>query len=156
MSAFDRFYRNVITECLGFFGSKFINEKRKSHSENSIRLFLGQAKRGELKHTNQGILQVGRTILQHFYLQRKTSESTEFINKFFLQYNSQSEDTRMFSTQLGYILGNKLYYALKKGRFSLKRVQDYFRDPFDEPAKAFNCYLELSNSVKRVKHVSRL
>ncbi len=156
VSAFDHFYRNVIAECLGFFGSKFINEKRKAHSENSIRLYLGQVKRGELKHTNQDIIQVGRYILQHFYLQRKTSDTAEFINKFFLQYNSQSVVTRMFSTQLGYILGNKLYYALKKGRFSLKRVQGYFRDPFDVPTKAFNCYLEISHRVKKVKHVSRL
>jgi len=156
VSAFDRFYRNVITECLGFFGSKFINEKRKSHSENSIRMFLGQVKRGELKHTDQEIEQVARYILQHFYLQRKTSDVTEFINKFFLQYNSRSVVTRMFSTQLGYILGNRLYYALKRGKFSLKRIQDYFRDPFDEPMKAFNCYLEISNRVKKVKQVSRL
>ena len=83
ISAFDRFYRNVITECLGFFGSKFINEKRKSHTENSIRMFIGQAKRGELKHTKQDILQVARYILQHFYLQRKTSDPEEFVNKFF-------------------------------------------------------------------------
>jgi len=156
VSAFDRFYRNVITECLGFFGSKFINEKRKSHSENSIRMFLGQEKRGELKHANQEILQVARYILQHFYLQRKTSDTKEFINKFFLQYNSQSAVTRMFSTQLGYILGNKLYYALKKGKFSLRKVQGYFRDSFGEPIEAFNCYLEISNRVKKVKHVSRL
>ena len=156
VSAFDRFYRNAITECLGFFGSKFINEKRKSHSEHSIRMFLGQEKRGELKHTDQEILQVGRYILQHFYLQRKTSDATEFIKKFFFQYNSQSAVTRMFSTQLGYILGNKLYYALKKGKFSLRRVQSYFRDSFDEPTEAFNCYLEISNRVKKVKDVSRL
>ncbi|MBW2590750.1 MAG: hypothetical protein JRD71_08565, partial [Deltaproteobacteria bacterium] len=104
----------------------------------------------------QEILQVGRYILQHFYLQRKTSDTTEFINKFFLQYNSQSAVTRMFSTQLGYILGNKLYYALKNGKFSLRRVQGYFLDPFDEPTEAFNCYLEISNRVKKVKDVSRL
>ncbi|MBW2250162.1 MAG: hypothetical protein JRF60_05925, partial [Deltaproteobacteria bacterium] len=61
-----------------------------------------------------------------------------------------------FSTQLGYILGNKLYYALKKEKFSLRKVQGYFRDPFDEPTAAFNCYLEISNRVKKVKHVSRL
>jgi len=156
VSAFDRFYRNVITECLGFFGSKFINEKRKSHTENSIRLFLGREKRGELKYNEQEIVQVGRLILQHFYLQRKTSDPMEFINKFFLQYNSQSAVTRMFSTQLGYILGNKLYYALKKEKYSLKKVQGYFHDPFDEPEEAFNCYLEISDRVKKVKHVSRL
>ncbi|MDY6790432.1 MAG: ChaN family lipoprotein [Thermodesulfobacteriota bacterium] len=156
VSALDRFYRSAITECLGFFGSKFINEKRKSHSENSIRMLLGQAKRGELKHTDQDILQVARYILQHFYLQRKTSSSAEFINKFFLQYNSQSAVNRMLSTQLGYILGNKLYYALKRGKFSLKRIQGYFCNPFDQPLEAFNSYLEISNRVKKVKHVSRL
>jgi len=156
ISPFDSFYRNVITECLGFFGSKFINEKRKSHTENSIRSFLGQAKRGELKHTDPEILQVARYILQHFYLQRKTSDATEYINKFFSQYHSQSVVTRMFSTQLGYMLGNKLFYAVKRGKFSIKRTQEYFHTPFDKPQEAFNCYLETSNRLKKVKHVSRL
>ncbi len=156
VSPFDGFYRNVVTECLGFFGSKFINEKRKSHTENSIRKFLGEVRRGELKQVDQENVQVARYILQHFYLQRKTSNAAEFINKFFLQYNSRSAVSRMFSTQLGYILGNKLYYAVKRGRFSMVRIRDYFGDPFDEPEKAFNCYLEISNRVKKVKHVSRL
>ena len=83
-SPFDSFYRNVITECLGFFGSKFINEKRKSHTESSIRSFLGEVRRGKHKHTDPEIIPVSRYILQHFYLQRKTSDATEFINKFFL------------------------------------------------------------------------
>ena len=156
ISPFDSFYRNVITECLGFFGSKFINEKRKSHTENSIRSFLGQVKRGELKHTDPEIIQVARYILQHFYLQRKTFDPTEYNNKFFSQYYSQSAVTRMFSTQLGYMLGNKLYYAVKRGKFSMKRIQEYFHDPFDKPHKAFNCYLEISKRLKKVKHVSRL
>ncbi|UCH21687.1 MAG: ChaN family lipoprotein [Deltaproteobacteria bacterium] len=150
ISPFDSFYRNVITECLGFFGSKFINEKRRSHTEHSIRRLLGQLKRGELKRTDPEILQVARYILQHFYLQRKTSDAEEFINKFFLQYNSQSAVSRMFSTQLGYMLGNKLYYAVKRGKFSIKRVQEYFCDPFDKPQKAFNCYLETSKRLKKV------
>jgi len=155
-SPFDSFYRNVITECLGFFGSKFINEKRKSHTESSIRSFLGEVRRGEHKHTNPEIIQVARYILQHFYLQRKTSDATEFINKFFLQYHSRSAVSRIFSTQLGYTLGNRLYYAVKRGNYSLKRIQEYFYDPFDKPQKAFNCYLDTSKKLKKVKHVSRL
>lgn len=156
ISAFDSFYRNVITECLGFFGSKFINEKRRSHTENSLRRLLGQVKRGELKRIDPEILQVARYILQHFYLQRKTSDAAEFIDKFFLQYNSRSAASRMFSTQMGYMLGNKLYYAVKRGKFSIKRVQEYFCDPFDKPQQAFNCCLETSERLKKVKHVSRL
>ena len=154
--AFDIFYRNVITECLGFFGSKFINEKRKSHSENSIRMFLGQVKRGEVKRVDPEISQVARYLLQHFYLQRKTADPVEFENKFFLQYNSRAAVSRMFSTQLGYMLGNKLYYASKRGKFSISRIRGYFRDTFDEPLKAFNCYLDICQRVKKIKHVSRL
>ena len=156
INAFDIFYRNVITECLGFFGSKFINEKRKSHTENSIRMLLGQIKRGEIKRIDPETTQVARYILQHFYLQRKTAAPEEFEKKFSLQYNSRAAVSRTFSTQLGYMLGNKLYYASKRGKFSIKRIRKYFKDTFDEPLKAFNCYLDICQRVRKVKHVSRL
>lgn len=156
ISPFDSFYRNVIIECLGFFGSKFINEKRKAHTENSIRRLIGQVKRGELKHTDPDIVQVCRYILQHFYLQRKTSNEAKFMDKFFLLYHSSSAVSRMFSTQLGYIMGNNLFYALKRGKFSLRKVQEYFCDPFDKPQKAFDTYLDTSKRLKKLKHVRRL
>jgi hypothetical protein len=156
ISPFDDFYRNVIAECLGFFGSKFINEKRTAHTQNSIRSLLGQARRGELKNTDPDIIEAAHYILQHFYLQGKSADAAEFENKFFLQYHSRSVVSRMFSTQLGYILGNKLYYAVKKGKFSLKRIQAYFRNPFDQPQKAFNCFIDICNRMKKLKHVNRL
>jgi hypothetical protein len=156
VSPFDHFYRNVITECLGFLGSKFINEKRKAQSENSIRRFLGKVKRGEHGRADQETIQVARHILQHFCMQRKTTEAAEFDKKFHIQYKSRSAISRIFSTQLGYMLGEKLYYAVKRGRFSMERIREFFRDPFDQPMKAFNCYLEISDRVKKVKHVSRL
>jgi hypothetical protein len=156
ISPFDHFYRNVITECLGFFGTKFINEKRKAQSENSIRKFLGRVNRGDQKQTDQNTIQVARYILQHFYLQRKTTDRGEFIKKFHNLYEKRSSISRIFSTQLGYMLGNKLYYAVKRGKFSIVRIRELFRDPFDEAMKAFDCYLEISDSVKKVKHVSRL
>ena len=156
ISPFDRFYRSVITECLGFFGSKFINEKRKSQTENSLRKFVGQAKRGELKDIDPDTVQVARLILQHFYLQRRRAAEEEFILKFFEQYNSRSAVSRMFSTQLGYMLGNKLYYAVKRGKFSVKRIQGLFQEPFDEPMKAFETYLDIGERIKKVKHVARM
>ena len=156
ISPFDHFYRNVITECLGFFGSKFLNEKRKAQSENSIRRFLGKVKRGEYKETDQESIQVSKYILQHFYLQRKTTDPTEYIKKFHIQYKSRSAISRIFSTQLGYMLGNKFYYAVIRGKFSIGRIREIFCDPFDEPMKAFDCTLEISERVKKVKHVSRL
>ena len=156
LSPFDHFYRNVITECLGFFGSKFINEKRKSQTEYSIRRFLGKVRRGEHKQNDRETTQAARYILQHLHLQRKTIDAMEFTKKFHAQYRSRSAISRMFSTQLGYMLGNKLYYAVKRGEFSRARIRKLFRDPFDKPNKAFSCYLEISNQVKKVKHLSRL
>jgi uncharacterized iron-regulated protein len=156
ISPFDSFYRNVITECLGFFGSKFINEKRKSHTESSLRSFLGQVKRGELKTADPEVIRVARYILQHFYLQRKAADAAEFVIKFFELYHSQSAVSRMFSTQLGYMLGNKLYYAVKRGKFSIKKVQQFFYDRFDKPQKAFDCYLETHHRLKKVKSASHL
>ena len=155
ISPFDHFYRNVITECLGFLGSKFFNEKRKSESENSIRRFLGRIKQGKEKETDSETIQVARYILQHLYLQRKTRDSAEFMKKFHNQYKSRSAVSRLFSTQLGYMLGNKLYYAVKRGRFSMERIRDLFRDPLDKPMQGFGCYLEISDRVKKVKLVSR-
>ena len=156
ISHFDQFYRQVITECLGFFGSKFINEKRKSQSENSLRRFLGEVKRGEHKQNDPESKQVARYILQHFYLQRKTTDPQEFAKKFHTLYKNRSAISRLFSTQLGYMLGNKLYYAVKRGKFPIGRVRELFCDPFDKPMKAFNCYLEISARVKKVKHVYQL
>jgi hypothetical protein len=156
LSPFDGFYRNVITECLGFFGSKFLNEKRKTESENSIRRFLGRVKRGEEKETDLETVQVARYILQHRYLQRQTRAPEAFIKKFHAQYKSRSAASRMFSTQLGYMLGNKLYYAVKRGAFPMEKLRELFYDPFEKPMKGFTTYLEITDRIKKVKLASGL
>jgi hypothetical protein len=153
---FDTFYRHVMTECLGFFGSKFLNEKRKTESENSIRRFLGRVKRGEEKETDLETVQVARYILQHRYLQRQSRAPEAFIKKFQDQYKSRSAASRMFSTQLGYMLGNKLYYAVKRGAFPMQEVRALFCDPFEKPNQGFNAYLDITDRIKKVKLASGL
>lgn len=155
LSPFDRFYRNAVTECLGFLGSKFINEKRKAHSENSLRRLLGQIKKGEYVEVDPLIPQVARHILQHFYLQRKTEDAVDYENKFRAQFRSRSPLAQMFSTQLGYIAGNKLYYAVKKGKYPLANVQKLFQACLDEPQEAFRCYLSISSRLKGERTVSQ-
>jgi hypothetical protein len=155
LTPFDSFYRNAVTECLGFLGSKFINEKRKSHSENSLRRLLGQIKRGECATSDQMVTRVSRLLLQHFYLQRKSRDATDFKHKFSLQYKSRSMLPIIFSTQLGYILGNRLYYAVKRGQFPITKIREYFRHPFDRPEEAFDCYLNISHRIKKVKTITQ-
>ncbi len=155
LNSFDRFYWNVITECLGFFGSKFINEKRKSQTEYSLRKFLGQVKYGKHQDIDPVIPDAGRAVLQHLYLQKRTENSIEYIKKFYRQYKSRSAMPVVFSTQLGYMLGNRLYYAVKKERFPLSKIRQLFKEPFDKAGEAFNCYMEISKRVKKVKPVSQ-
>ena len=152
---FDRFYQNVITECLGFFGSKFINEKRKSHSENSIRVLLGQIRRGEHPDIDPVIPQIASYILQHFYLERQTRAPQAFKDKFLKVFTSRSSLPIIFSTQLGYVLGNKLFYAVKKGKISLTTIRDDFRNPFDKKQAAFFRYMEISDILRKEKIASQ-
>ncbi len=152
---FDQFYWNAVTECLGFFGSKFINEKRKAHSENSLRRLLGQVKREESMEADPEIPAVARYILQHYALQRRDGSLQEFQEKFGPVFRQRSLLPIIFSTQLGYMLGNKLYYAVKGGQFPLSRIRSYFQDPFEEPGSSFACYVDISRRLKEVKHISQ-
>lgn len=151
MTLFDRFYKNTITECLGFFGSKFINEKRRSHSEHSIRTLLSQIKRAEYQEKDPLIPQIAKYMLQHFHLERQTGDPEIFYKKFQKIYEKRSSIPIIFSTQLGYSLGNKLYYAVKKGRFPLPAIRDYFQRPLDDKREAFLAYLHISKELKEEK-----
>ncbi|MFZ5572525.1 MAG: ChaN family lipoprotein [Thermodesulfobacteriota bacterium] len=155
LDPFDRFYWNAVTECLGFFGSKFINEKRKAQSENSLRRLLGQIKRGESAENDPEIPAVARYILQHYALQRRNGGRREFEGKFGPVFRQQSMLPVVFSTQLGYILGNKLYYAVKGGHFPLSRIRNCFQERFEEPGSSFEWYLDISHRLKAMKHVSQ-
>lgn len=155
LSAFDRFYWNTITECLGFFGSKFINEKRKAHTESSLRRIVHQAKRNGRQTVDPETLQIARYLLQHYYLQRRTTDPSEFERKFGAVYRNRSIKPTVFSTQLGYMLGNKLYYAVKKGYFPLSDIRKYYCDPFSAPCSAFECYHEIIRRVGDLKQISQ-
>jgi len=153
VNAFDRFYRDVVTECLGFFGSKFINEKRQPESKASLQQFLGKVRRGEYPGSKPEEIIAARYILQHLHLQEKTRDADAFIEKFDDQYNSRSAAIRAFSTQLGYMLGNQLYDAVKKGRYPLNRIRRHFQDSLDQPLDAFNRYFEIDQHLKKSRPV---
>ena len=91
-------------------------------------------KKKEFMKIDPIVPQIARYLLQHFYLQRKTSDSREYAEKFHEVYNNKTSLPIIFSTQLGYILGNKLYYAVKRNSFPLSKIRELFRDPFDEEA----------------------
>ncbi len=146
----DYFYANVLTEALGFFGSKMINEKRKAPTESSLRLFLGKVKQG-FEPPDPATAKVSRLILQHLHLEKRSSREMDFRKKFAAVFADRTAMPQAFSTQLGYMLGNRLYYAVKKGLIPLKDVRALFYENFAHPGHAFAAYARFVHQLKRIR-----
>ncbi len=151
LNPFDSFYNNAITEMIGFFGSKLINPKRKVQSYHAIRRYIGSFKTKKTNKEERNNLLLSRMILQHRYIENLSKNPKKFKAQFADIYKRKSGLNRSFSTQLGYMLGDKLFYAVKKRRFPLKEVLDLFEEPFTEPLKSFKTFLDISSRVSKKK-----
>jgi hypothetical protein len=147
----DYFYANVLTEALGFFGSKMINEKRKAPTESSLRLFLGKVKQGMESPNQAETVKVARLILQHMHLEKRSGREMDFRKKFAPVFADRTAMPQIFSTQLGYMLGNRLYYAVKKGLIPLKDIRALFYENFAHPGLAFAAYARFVQQLKRIR-----
>ncbi len=147
----DYFYANALTEALGFFGSKMINEKRKAPTESSLRLFLGKTKQGLDSPNQEEAVKVSRLILQHMHLEKRSMREMDFRKKFAAVFSDRTAMPQIFSTQLGYMLGNRLYYAVKKGLIPLKDVRALFYENFSHPGLAFSAYARFVQQLKRIR-----
>ncbi len=165
LAPFDLFYRCIMTECLGFFGSKLINEKRKAPTEHSLRVFLGQIRKSHLSpkleaELNSQLIEeeflLARSMLQHFHLDRQGADSLIYEKKFTPLINRAGEIAVRLATQVGYVLGNKLYYGMKRGIVSISELQHLFVCPFDEPRQAFEHYQALSHALINFNPPTRL
>lgn len=147
----DWFYGNVLTEALGFFGSKMINEKRKAPSESSLRVFLGKIRKGPATPDQAETARIARLILQHLHLEKRSLREMDFRRKFAAVYPDRTALPRTFSTQLGYMLGNRLYYAVKKGLIPLQDIRALFFEGFLHPGLAFATYSRFVQQLKRIR-----
>jgi hypothetical protein len=151
MRPFDAFYRTVMTEAIGFFGSKLINEKRKVQTRHRIRKYLGTFRKKAPTKEERKKIHFCRLILQHRYIENLSHHPADFKGKFKEIYRARTRLHREFATQLGYMLGDKLYYGVKKRKISFKEIIDLFSEPFAEPYMAFKTYLNFSSRVARKK-----
>jgi len=152
LAGLDYFYAKLLTEALGFFGSKMINEKRKPPTESGLRVFLGKVKQGGWESSNQAeTAKVARLILQHLHLEKRRSRESDFRGKFAAVFADRSTLPQVFSTQLGYMLGNRLYYAVKKGLVPLRDVRTLFYEDFSHPGMAFDAYTRFARELKRIR-----
>jgi Haem-binding uptake, Tiki superfamily, ChaN len=137
----DAFYQVVMTEALGFFGSKLFNEKRKAPTAASLRRVLGKVRKGE-RVLSERDMRLATLILQHLHLEQHTQERERFRKKFSDLWPDQAGLAGAFATQLGYILGSKMFYASKRSLLNLGPIRALYFRTFDQPGEAFAAYQE--------------
>jgi hypothetical protein len=149
----DRFYREAMTEALGFFGSKAINERRKVVSDWSLRYFLGTLRKQKVSDRDKAkTVQVAKLLLTHHQLERRGAGLQAFLNRFDRDvYRTRTSLAHTLATQLGYMLGNKLYYAVKKGYIPLSHIRQLFYQSWRDPGVAFQDYKDLSERLARLR-----
>ncbi len=152
-SAMDRFYREAMTEALGFFGSKAINEKRRVVSDWSLRFFLGSVRKQKITQRDKDkTVQVAQLLLAHHQWERRGAGEQAYRNRFEQEvYRARSNLPHVLATQLGYMLGNRMYYAVKKGYLPLAQVRQFFFNSWSEPGSAFRAYLDTSERLARLR-----
>lgn len=151
VNTFDKFYIKVMEEALAFLSSKLINEKRRSYTVHSIRTLMRQSKKGVISKTESNMVKVSDEILLHAKFERQRFEASLFKKEFKRFYRARSHESEIFPIHLGCMLGNKLYYALKKGKLPLQLIQNILTNSFAKKDEAFEVYKMLTLKLKELK-----
>jgi len=135
----DGFYGRAMEEALAFFGSKIVNPRRKCpHDAEYERMrHSGDARERHL----------ARLVMSHRAMER--GERSWRVRKAF-----SGLDTEFFNAvthALGYMLGDRLYYAMIRGLVSKEEARELFQTPLDEPGDPFHVYLTLASKLGRVR-----
>jgi hypothetical protein len=137
----DSFYARALEEAYAFFGSKVVNPRRKCPHEDELDALAGDPSTARFER------RVAEFVLAHKQLER--GRRTPVVQKLYTL-----ADADLFNAvthTLGYILGDKLYYALVRGRIRKSEVRELFLDPLDEEGAAFHTYLYLASRLDRVR-----
>ena len=134
----DSFYARALEEAYAFFGSKIVNPRRKCPHEPEFEKLL----RGEDRFNRE----VARFVLLHKRLER--GQRPRQLSRLY------ARDADLFNAvthSLGYILGERLYYALARGRVLKSEVRTLFLDPLDEDGAPLLTYLDLASRLADVR-----
>jgi len=151
-SGFDAFYANVLHEAVGFFGSKLINHKRKCLRERDYASLIEYFKTSQdfprVRHLE---VEIARFVLSHQATMKKGKDPA-MPEHLFSNY-------KLFfgvSHALGYLLGERIYYAMLKELIRKREVIRLYRSPFKEEGEPFLLYHYLYNKTARLRLPHRL
>lgn len=147
----DAFYANILHEALGFFGSKLINSKRKCLHEIGFRDILAYFDTVRVPNDRRLEYETAHLVTEYFKYEKK-GKSLQYAATFNL-------DATLFMSvthALGYMLGDKMYYAMKSGKLKCPKIKEMFFDKWQGEGRPFEAYSAATRSVKGVKIPKRM
>lgn len=149
-SAEDAFYANILHEAMAFFGSKLINAKRKCFHERefkgllayfeTIRVPQDRSLEFETACMVLDFLKAGQRGLSHGRLAKILRPDLFFS----------------VTHGLGYMLGDRLFYAMMSERITKEEVRELFRSPWRREGEPMVVYYDLLKRLKGIKMPKRL
>ena len=114
--AYEDFYARVLWYACGFAGSKIVNPRRRTASEETLRTFLGRSSR-RLRDPELGFRKlVARFVVQH--LEHERDRCAGRRGRLKQIYDQGLEVTLEVTQSLGYLLGDRIAEALRDGSWS--------------------------------------
>ena len=139
----DAFYCRVMNEAIAFLGSKIVNPKRKCVHESD----LGAMAAGDPDPM--------RATVAKFVVAHKRMERGEKVPQLAKVFRAAPPVFNAVTHMLGYILGDKLYYALSRGRVDRSAIRNLYFEPMEDEGAALLLYLEWANRVRRIRTPKR-
>jgi len=136
----DGFYARALEEAFAFFGSKIVNPRRKCAQEAD---WLRLVHRAPDPFTKD----VARMVLRHLRIERGETRPSALKD---IYGSAGPELFNAVTHALGYLLGEKLYYALSQGRLQKAELRELFLDPLEDEGAPLLVYLDLATRLRNL------
>ena len=143
-------YSHALDEALGFFGSKVINHKRKATHGRAFYRVLARVRAGQIPEEHPEAVVAGMVITH------KRWERGAACAGFASWFDQDPVVLRRSLQALGYMLGERLYYALVRGTVTKAEVRELFEQPFASESEAAATYFHWVNRLRKIPIPSRI
>ena len=146
----DAFYANILHEALAFFGSKLINPKRKCFHEQEFKNLIQYFDTMRIPGDRRLEFETACIVLDFLKADRHKLGGSRF-------FDCLKPDIFFSVTHaLGYMLGDKLFYAVMSERVSKDEVRELFFDGWRKEGEPLIAYYDLRKKLKGVKLPRRM
>ena len=151
------FYRVLLWEAIGFFGSKIINPKRKCDQYGDYELFIRRTRRRRLKGRLRDWREAAIGLLAHrgYEVARLRTEKARGLPR--KLFRLSPEPFFMAASAIGKILAEQLYLRMTRDEMSLSEIQQFMSLPSNDSYSARQRYWALAKflPVHRLDQVSK-